>query len=90
MSRQKLKAYPEDIENEMCLYFQQLSEKDKRHYAAIEARKLGYGGITYISELFKITRFRIRTGLRELSTPSLYNEIPFDKERRKGGGRKKK
>jgi hypothetical protein len=33
-----------------------LQEKDKRHYAAVEAIKLGYGGIKYISSLLSCTR----------------------------------
>ncbi len=31
--------------------YNSLSEKDRRRYAAIEALKLGWGGISYISEL---------------------------------------
>lgn len=77
-------------EQKMCLYFSQLREKDKRHYAAIEAMKLGHGGIKYISDLFKISEFRIRTGIKELDNPELLACIPKGKQRRTGGGRKKK
>lgn len=37
--------YDTSIEQEMKKFYGTLSEKDKRHYAAIEALKLGYGGI---------------------------------------------
>ena len=74
----------------MCFHFNNLSEKDQRHYAAIEARKIGYGGITYIANLFQITRNRIHSGLFELNNVSHSNEIPPNKQRRLGGGRKKK
>ena len=36
------------IESEIKKVYNTLSEKDKRLYAAIEAIKIGHGGITYI------------------------------------------
>jgi len=44
------------IENDMKMFYNSLNEKDQRHYAALEAKKLCYGGITYIAELFNCTR----------------------------------
>ncbi len=82
--------YNQETESKMLLHFSQLSEKNKRHYAALESERLGYGGQKYISELFKISPLRIRIGLRELKKPELLSEIPDGKERRPGGGRKKK
>lgn len=82
--------YNQETEQKMLIHFEQLLEKDKRHYAAIEATKLGYGGIRYISNLFKISEYRIRTGIKELNTPELIASIPKGKQRRPGGGRKKK
>jgi hypothetical protein len=43
-----------------------LSEKDRRRYAAIEAEKLGHGGLDYISKLFGIDPKTLRRGLAEL------------------------
>jgi hypothetical protein len=83
------KFYTSEVEHLMQLHFNRLSEKEKRHYAAIESQKLSYGGKTYISNLFGICRNRIEKGIKELKTLSLYNEIPLDKQRRPGGGRKK-
>jgi hypothetical protein len=40
--------YSEEIESEMLKFYQSLNEKDKRRYAAIEAKKLGHGGIKYM------------------------------------------
>jgi len=82
--------YNQEIEEKMLLHFHQLSEKNQRHYAALEAERLGYGGQKYISDLFKISPFRIRRGLQELKNPTLLSDIPQGKERRIGGGRKKK
>jgi len=44
----KLEPYEEEIEEQMKNLYQSLSEKDRRRYAAIEAKKLGYGGTSYI------------------------------------------
>ena len=85
-----MERYSEEIEAQMQLYFNGLSQKDRRHYAAIESNKLPYGGKKYIGDLLKISQATIRQGSKELSNPSLYAEIPLGKERRKGGGRKKK
>jgi hypothetical protein len=43
-SMKKLKPYGEEIEEQMKNLYQSLSEKDRRRYAAIEAKKLGFGG----------------------------------------------
>ncbi len=43
-----MRPYPAPIEAQMQQYYQSLSEKDRRRYAAIEAVKLGYGGQVYI------------------------------------------
>jgi hypothetical protein len=61
-----MKEYEKNIENLMRTYYLSLSEKDKRHYAAVEAAKLPHGGITYISDLFGCCRQTITTGLEEL------------------------
>jgi hypothetical protein len=55
-----------DIEQDMKLFYDSLNEKDQRHYASLEAKKLCYGGITYISELFNCARSTIHDGLDEL------------------------
>ena len=37
--------YSVDVERHMKWFFLSLSEKDRRRYAAIEAEKLGFGGV---------------------------------------------
>lgn len=82
----KLEPYSEEIEAQMKNLYQTLSEKDARRYAAIEAKKLGHGGISYVCRLFGCDEGSVNHGLSELSTP-LSAE---DKRIRKvGGGRKK-
>jgi len=80
-----MKKYDKNIETKMRTFFQTLSEKDKRQYAALEAKKLGHGGQTYIATILGISRKTISRGLSELI---LNNPPPVDSIRRKGGGRK--
>lgn len=58
--------YPNGTEADMQHFYLSLSEKDRRHYAAIEANKLGHGGIQYIAELFDCSRQTVSAGLEEL------------------------
>lgn len=78
--------YNSDLELLMTNFYNNLSEKDRRHYSAIEALKLGRGGIKYIASLFKCSRQTIYTGIHELKNHSL---LISSKIRRMGGGRKK-
>lgn len=59
-------GYTQDIELKMQRYFSRLSEKEKRGYAAVEAAKLGYGGVEYVAGLFGIDQKTVRRGLSEL------------------------
>ncbi len=55
----------------MINHYNRLSEKDRRHYAALEAMKLGHGGITYIANLFSCSRSTIYKGMEEIERESL-------------------
>lgn len=83
-------GYSLEIEEKMRLHFAGLGEKDQRHYAALEAEKLGHGGQRYVSKLFSINVERIYRGSKELKDPTFLTQIPSGKQRRAGGGRKKK
>ena len=61
-----MKPYSPEIEQEMKKFYQSLPEKDKRRYAAIEARKLGHGGIVYIASVPGCHRSTVSSGLDEL------------------------
>ena len=73
------------VEQQMKQFDHSLSEKDRRRYAAIEAVKLGWGGITYISQLLECDYHTIRFGIEELDDPLAMN---LKGVRRRGGGRK--
>lgn len=79
--------YPEATETFMKKFFNTLSEKDKRRYAAIEAQKLGHGGTSYIARVLGCSRTTIYEGLSELEAlPE--DSTPDPRIRRPGGGRK--
>lgn len=61
----KQHPYSPQIEEDMRYMFDSLNEKDRRHYAAIEAKKLGHGGIIYIAQLFGISEKTVQAGLDE-------------------------
>ncbi len=81
-----MQAYLPNLEQQMQRYYQSLSEKDRRRYGAIEALKLGHGGISYISQLFGCHAHTIRRGVQELSDEQAMSD---QRIRQPGGGRKR-
>ena len=77
-------AYNATLEINMLSLFESLSEKDSRRYAAIEAKKLGHGGITYISTLFGCDEKTICKGMNELGCEVSMSQASI---RLPGGGR---
>ena len=75
--------YSPEIEQTMRTLFAVLSERDRRLYAAVEASKLGHGGICYIASVLGCCERTICRGLDELRQPS---SVSLDRIRRKGGG----
>ena len=65
-----------------------LSEKDRRRFAAIEARRLGYGGIGYVADVLGCSRRTITRGINELDL--LPSDPAAGRVRRPGAGRKKR
>jgi hypothetical protein len=74
----------------MQLHYSRLPEKDRRHNAAMEALRLGRGGTTYISKVLEVDRNTIIQGKKELMELAGYQQIPSGRQRRAGGGRKKR
>ncbi|MCW5969183.1 MAG: ISAzo13 family transposase [Blastocatellales bacterium] len=77
--------YPLELEAEMRAFYDSLSEKDRRRYAAIESRKLGYGGHSYIARVLGCERHTVATGIAELRDPCALEQPGI---RQPGGGRK--
>ena len=64
-----MEAYSAEVEGKMKRFFGWLSEKDRRRYAAVEAAKLGHGGVEYVAGVLGCDPKTIRQGLRELEEP---------------------
>ena len=60
--------YERSIEEGMINFYDSLSEKDRRRYAAIEVKKLSYGGQQYISRLLGCDEKTIQRGLLDLES----------------------
>ncbi len=63
-----------------------LNERSHRLFAAVEAQALGYGGISTVARITKVSRRAIHVGLREISGKK---GLSSDHVRAAGGGRKK-
>lgn len=88
MARTAFEPFDEATEQQMRSFFETLSEKDQRRFAAVEARQLGLGGIQYIAQVLGCSTRTISRGMAELA------ELPHDpaagRVRRPGAGRKKR
>jgi len=82
-----MQAYESPLEAQMRKFYATLSEKDKRRYAAVEAMKLGHGGIGYIAKLLGCSIKTISRGIKEVT--ELPEDIGYDKRSREGGGGRK-
>lgn len=76
------------IEQNLRDFYATLSEKERRRFAAVQARQLGHGGVQYMAKVLGCSRRTIKRGLAEL------DHLPHDpaagQVRRPGAGRKKK
>jgi transposase len=73
------------IEGKYIELLDDLDERGRRRWAAVEARALGRGGITTVALATGLSDRTIRTGLKELDDP---DPLPGHRQRRPGGGRK--
>ena len=64
-----MQAYSVEMERMMQRLFGWLSEKDRRRYAAVEAAKLGHGGVEYIARVLGCDPKTIQQGRQELEQP---------------------
>ena len=82
-----LVANPDLAEDEakavVLLFLSSLDERQRRLYAGLESLKLGYGGDSYIAELFCMDPHTVAHGRRELEK----GDWDTDRLRAEGGGR---
>ena len=74
-------AYGAAVERLMKRLYDSLKESDRRRYAAIEATKLGHGGIEYIARVLDCDPKTIRQGLKELEGG---DDLDTGRSRKKG------
>jgi hypothetical protein len=76
-----IRTYGPEVEEQMQSLYGSLSERDRRRYAAVEASKLGHGGIAYIAEVLGCDPKTVRRGQAELLNPP---DLPAERVRKKG------
>jgi hypothetical protein len=79
--------YSKAVELAMVTFFFSLREKDRRRYAAVEAAKLGDGGVPYLAGLLGIDPKTIRQGEADLNN---LPDVPAEDVRKKGAAEKRK
>ena len=72
------------IRNKYVELLDDLDERGRRRWAAVEARALGYGGITAVALATGLSDRTVRSGLKELDDPA---PLAGHRQRRSGGGR---
>lgn len=80
--------YEPHVEERMRGFSQTLSEKDRRRFAALEAARLGRGGVQYVAGVLGCSTRTIVRGGAELDR--LPEDPAAGRVRRPGAGRKKK
>ncbi len=75
--------YPARVEERMKAFYDSLSEKDRRRYAALEAEKLGHGGVEYVSQVLGCDPKTMRQGRDDVSR--LPEDEAEGRVRKKGG-----
>ena len=81
--------YSPDVEQAMQALYRSLRENDRRRYAAVEAAKLGHGGLDYLTALLGCDPKTVRHGQQDLD--ALRAQAPDDlapgeRVRKKGVG----
>lgn len=79
-------GYASEIEQQMKAFHDSLSEKDRRRYAAVEAAKLGHGGVEYVASVLDCHPNTIRQGRDDVA--KLPEDAAEGRVRKKGGPQK--
>lgn len=78
-----MREYSATVERHMVRLYESLSEKDRRRYAAVEAEKLGHGGVQYVADLFDCDPDTVRHGVADMER--LPRDEAEGRVRKKGG-----
>jgi hypothetical protein len=84
---QQPEAHPDKrLHHQVNLFLSRLDEQQRRWYVALEAKKLGHGGATRMSQITGMHVDTIRRGANELDKELA--DRPTDRVRLAGGGRR--
>jgi hypothetical protein len=84
---QRAETHPlKEEHRRMNLFLSRLDEQQRRWYAALEAEKLGHGGIETMAQITGLNVNTISRGRKELNNE--LQERPTERVRVEGGGRK--
>jgi hypothetical protein len=75
-----------ELHHQMNLLLSRLDEQQQRWYVALEAKKIGHGGMTLMSQITGMSLDTIRRGRDELGEELVGR--PVDRVRLPGGGRR--
>jgi len=78
-----MQGYSAKVCEHMKAFYDSLSEKDRRRYAALEAEKLGHGGGEYIAQMLGCDEKTLRQGRVDLAR--LPEDEAHGRIRKKGG-----
>ena len=78
-------GYDPEVEEAMKVLYSTLKEDDRRRYAASEALKIGYGGVSYICGLVGCSHSTLEKGRAELK--ALQDQEPDQRVPPAGPGR---
>jgi hypothetical protein len=83
--QQKADHLDKQLHHQMNLLLSRLDEQQRRWYVAVEANRIGHGGIRLMSQITGMDEKTIRRGQQELVTELA--DRPTDQVRLPGGGR---
>ncbi len=75
--------YSLEVRRHMKAFYDSLSEKDRRRYAAVEAEKLGHGGVEYVAFVLGCSDRTVRQGRDDVG--KLPEDEAEGRVRKKGG-----
>src|SRR5215212_3018975 len=79
-------GHPDRRQHEqMNLLLSRLGEAERRWYAAVEANRLGHGGVGLVAQITGLDEKTIRRGQAEVAGSLV--DVPVKRQRRSGGGR---
>src|SRR3954469_1585921 len=73
------------LHEQMNLLLSRLGEAERRWYAAVEANRLGHGGVHAVAQITGFGGKTIRRGQEEVASSLV--DAPIKRQRRVGGGR---